>query len=224
MGEPITTSIQDYLKIIYELTEHSPAASTNDLAARLGITPASVTGMIQKLASLEPALVTYQKYQGVALTAEGRRAALDVIRRHRLLEAWLVQSLGYSWDEVHGEADRLEHVISEVLEARIAEALGQPERDPHGEFIPSAELVMPADKSTPLASLQAGEEAVVRRVHAQDASLLRHFEELGLIPGTRLKVIEISPFDGVMHVHVQKRQGEAILGSALTSRIFVDAV
>ena len=224
MTEPITTSIQDYLKIIYELTEDSPPASTNDLAARLGITPASVTGMIQKLAALEPALVTYQKYQGVALTEAGRRAALDVIRRHRLLEAWLVQSLGYSWDEVHGEADRLEHVISEVLETRIAEALGQPERDPHGEFIPSAELVMPADKSTPLTSLEAGQEAVVRRVHAQDAALLRHLEELGLIPGSRLKVIEVSPFDQILRLHIQGRRGEAVLGASLTNRIFVEAI
>lgn len=224
MSEPITTSIQDYLKIIYELTEHAEAASTNDLAARLGITPASVTGMIQKLASLEPALVTYQKYQGAALTEAGRRAALDVIRRHRLLEAWLVQSLGYSWDEVHGEADRLEHVISEVLEARIAEALGQPERDPHGEFIPSAELVMPADASAPLSSLEVGQEAVVRRVHAQDASLLRHFEEQGLIPGARLHVLEISPYDHVMHIRLEGRKGESILGTPLTSRIFVETI
>ncbi len=121
------------------MTENGQTASTTSLALRLGIAPASVTGMLQKLSSVKPALVFYRKHQGVTLTTKGRRAALEVIRHHRLIEAWLVQTLGYSWDEVHNEAEKLEHVISEDFEMRIAAAMGDPERDPHGDLIPSAE-------------------------------------------------------------------------------------
>src|SRR5512138_3452862 len=154
MEKNITISTQDYLKRIYELTENGEAASTNALAKKLNIKPASVTGMIQKLASAKPALVEYQKHQGVTLTKDGRRGALEVIRHHRLLEAWLVQTLGYSWDEVHEEAERLEHVISEDFESRIATEMGNPVRDPHGELIPTADLKMPLDRSLPLSALR----------------------------------------------------------------------
>src|SRR5687768_5947580 len=150
MEQTLTISIQDYLKNIYELTENGESASTNALAKKLNISPPSVTGMVQKLALAKPALVEYQKHQGVTLTKEGRKAALEVIRHHRLLEAWLVQTLGYSWDEVHEEAERLEHVISENFERRIATAMGHPARDPHGELIPTEDLKMPLDDSTPL--------------------------------------------------------------------------
>ena len=218
----LTDSIQDYLKHIYELTENGEPASTNDLAARLGVKPASVTGMVQKLASIEPALVVYHKHQGVTLTHVGEQDALEVVRHHRLLESWLVKSLGYRWDEVHEEACRLEHVISEDFEARIAAAMGYPLRDPHGEPIPTADLVMPADESVPLTSIKAGQEAVVRRVHAQDASLLRHLEGLGLIPGTQIKALEVSPYDQVMHLQVKRRREAVVLGSAVTNRVFVE--
>src|SRR5512142_799876 len=190
MTDIITDSIQDYLKAIYELTVKSEPASTTALAARLGVEPASVTGMVQKLAAARPPLVEYRKHHGVKLTASGRRAALEVIRHHRLLETWLVKTLGYSWDEVHSEAERLEHVISEDFEERVAAALGYPLRDPHGEPIPSSELVMPTDESVPLQSLANGQKAVVRRVDAQDQGLLRHLEELHLIPGARLEVLD----------------------------------
>ena len=222
MERTITFSIQDYLKLIYELTENGEAASTTALAARLGIAPASVTGMVQKLSTVKPALVSYKKHQGVTLTAAGRRAALEVIRHHRLIEAWLVQTLGYSWDEVHNEAEKLEHVISEDFEMRIAAALGNPDRDPHGEPIPSAELVMPKDNSVPLSSLQPEQEAAVRRVHAQDAELLRHLEELGLIPGARVKVLEVSRFDQVMRLQVRGRKDASVLGPAVTDQVFVE--
>lgn len=128
MSVSLTDSIQDYLKVIYELTEDGEAASTTAIATRLHIAPASVTGMMQKLASTKPALVEYRKHQGVILTTAGKRAALEVIRHHRLIEAWLVQTLGYSWDEVHNEAEKLEHVISEEFEERIASAMGYPAR------------------------------------------------------------------------------------------------
>lgn len=218
----LTNSIQDYLKAIYELTAPGQPANTTALAARLGIQPASVTGMIQKLATSKSPLIRYRKHQGVTLTAAGKRAALEVIRHHRLIEAWLVQTLGYTWDEVHVEAEKLEHVISEDFEARIAAAMGYPMRDPHGEPIPSADLVMPADESLPLSTLKAGQEAIVRRVHAQDGGLLRHLEELGLIPGAQIKALEVSPFDQVMRLQVKRRTGAAVLGPAITNRVFVE--
>lgn len=221
MTEQLTDSIQDYLKAIYDLTQDGAPASTSALAGRLGIEPASVTGMVQKLAAARPALVEYRKHHGVRLTAAGRRAALEVIRHHRLLEAWLVKTLGYSWDRVHVEAERLEHVISEEFEERIAAALGYPIRDPHGELIPSSDLVMPSDGSVPLASLEAGQSAIVRRVDAQDTDLLRHLEELKLIPGARLRVLQISPFDHLMHLKAAGSQ-TTILGPAITDRVFVE--
>ncbi len=224
MPDTLTDSIQDYLKAIYDLTRSGEAASTNALANRLGVEPASVTGMVQRLAAARPPLVTYRKHHGVRLTASGRRAALEVIRHHRLLEAWLVKTLGYSWDEVHVEAEKLEHVISEDFEERIAAAMGYPVRDPHGEPIPSSDLVMPTDGSVPLASLEAAQKAVVRRVDAQDRGLLRHLEELRLIPGVSVEVLQISPFDHIMHLRIQNAAQADVLGPAVTSRVFVELV
>ena len=142
--------------------------------------------MMQKLASVKPALVEYQKHQGVTLTRHGRKAALEVIRHHRLLEACLVQTLGYSWDEVHEEAERLEHVISEDVERRIAAAMGHPLRDPHGELIPTADLKMPLEDSTPLSALRPKQKTKIQSVKNADAELLRYLESLGLIPGTEI--------------------------------------
>ncbi|MGB8982778.1 MAG: metal-dependent transcriptional regulator [Anaerolineales bacterium] len=220
MEQTLTISIQDYLKHIYELTENGEAASTNSLAGKLNIRPASVTGMIQKLASAKPALVEYQKHQGVTLTKDGRKAALEVIRHHRLLEAWLVQTLGYSWDEVHEEADRLEHVISEDFERRIAAAMGDPVRDPHGELIPTADLKMPSDKLTPLASLRPGQMATITRVQASDKELLRHLEGLGLVPGAQVEVMDYSPYDHNLTIRVGRKT--SICGLNITGKIFVE--
>src|SRR5512138_2242351 len=192
MEQTLTMSIQDYLKNIYELTESGESASTNALARKLSVSAPSVTGMVQKLASAKPALVEYHKHQGVTLTKEGKKAALEVIRHHRLLEAWLVQTLGYSWDEVHEEAERLEHVISEDFERRIAAAMGDPVRDPHGELIPTADLKMPHDDSTPLSALRPKQSATIKRVIASDVELLRYLEGLGLIPGRRVDVTNYS--------------------------------
>ena len=218
--DPLTQSIQDYLKHIFELSEDGTPASTNDLAARLEIAPASVTGMMQKLAAATPPLVNYRKHQGVTLTDEGQRAALEIIRHHRLLETWLVQTLGYSWDEVHEEACRLEHVISEDFEARIAAALGHPSRDPHGELIPGVDLQMPDDNSTPLSSLRPPQEATIIRVNANDPALLRHLEELGMVPGANLYVIAHSPFDSNLTIELGDR--EFVAGPAITNNIFVE--
>jgi DtxR family Mn-dependent transcriptional regulator len=220
MEQPLTISIQDYLKHIYELTENGESATTNALAKKLKISPPSVTGMIQKLASAKPALVEYQKHQGVTLTTEGRRAALEVIRHHRLLEAWLVQTLGYSWDEVHEEAERLEHVISEDFEKRIAAAMGHPDRDPHGEPIPTADLKMPLDDSTPLSVLRPDQTVTIKRVVASDKDLLRYLEGLDLVPGAQITVKEYSPFDHNLTIRVGRKS--FVLGLSITSKIFVE--
>jgi len=220
MEQTLTISIQDYLKNIYELTENGENASTTALAKKLNISAPSVTGMLQKLASSKPALVEYQKHQGVTLTKDGRKAALEVIRHHRLIETWLVQTLGYSWDEVHEEAERLEHVISEDFERRIAAALGHPMRDPHGELIPTADLKMPLDNTTPLSALRPNQKGTVQCVKAADTELLRHLDSLGLVPGVEIEVQEYSQFDHNLTVMVGKKS--SVLGLNITSKIFIE--
>lgn len=215
-----SASIQDYLKRIYELTECGLSASTNDLARELNVKPASVTGMIQKLAAEKPPMVEYHKHQGVMLTSAGKKAALEVIRHHRLIETWLVQTLGYSWDEVHEEAERLEHVISEDFERRIAAALGNPTRDPHGELIPTEDLKMPVDDSTPLSALRPNQTAVIQRVVSQDTNLLRHLNSLGLTPGVQIKITDYSSFDNNLTVLAGERSN--VLGLNITTKIFVN--
>lgn len=215
-----TTSIQDYLKTIFDLTRDGETASTTALAARLGIAPASVTGMVQKLAAAEPPLVHYRKHQGVTLTAGGEQAALRVIRRHRLLETYLVTTLGYAWDNVHEEACRLEHVISEEFEAKIAAALGNPERDPHGDPIPDADLRLPTDPSTPLSALRPGQGATVLMVRSDDPAFLRHVEEIGLLPGVELHIKNYSHFDQNLEVEIDS-QPARVIGLAISCRIFV---
>ena len=221
MPEVMTQSIQDYLKHIYELNENGTAASTNDLANRLSIAPASVTGMLQKLANAQPPLVVYKKHQGVTLTKNGEKAALEVIRHHRLLETFLVSTLGYSWDEVHFEAEKLEHVISEDFEARMAAALGNPTRDPHGELIPTADLTMPLDESRPLSSLRTDETATVKRVSADDPALLRHLSEIGVVPEVKITVKKYSEFDGNLTIQVKGQKSNIVLGMSVTNHVFV---
>lgn len=220
MMQSLTISIQDYLKNIYELTETGESASTTALAKKMKASAPSVTGMIQKLATAKPPLVEYQKHQGVTLTKEGKKAALEVIRHHRLLEAWLVQTLGYTWAEVHEEAERLEHVISEDFERRIAAAMGHPLRDPHGELIPTADLKMPLEDSVPLSALRPEQRGTVQCVKAANTELLRYLESLGLIPGTEIEVKEYSPFDHNLTVKVGRKT--AVLGLNITSKIFIE--
>ena len=156
------------------------------------------------------------------MTKSGEKVALEVIRHHRLLESFLVNTLGYAWDEVHNEADKLEHVISEDFEARMAEALGHPTRDPHGELIPSADLIMPADESCPLASLRTDETATVRRVSYDDPALLRHLREIGVVPEVKIIVKNYSEFDGNLTIKVEGQKSNVVLGTAVTSQVFVD--
>ena len=221
--ENLTPSIQDYLKHIFALTAEGQPASTTALSERMNIAPASVTGMVQKLAAFTPPLVDYRKHQGVTLTPEGQRAALEVIRHHRLLETWLVHSMGYTWDAVHEEACRLEHAISEDFEARIAAALGNPSRDPHGDPIPDADLVLPGDESHPLSSLRPGQRAVILRVNDDDPNFLRHLANLGLVPGTHLTVTAYSPFDNNLTIQVDGME-PVVHGLAVTYKIYVESL
>lgn len=222
MPDTITHSIQDYLKTIHALTETGEPASTTDMAARLGLAPASVTGMLQRLAAADPPLVIYHKHQGVILTQAGERIALEVIRHHRLIETYLVRTLGYTWDQVHEEACRLEHAISEAFEARIAEALGHPERDPHGEPIPNPDLVLPPPRGEiPLTSLRPGQAAVIRRVRGDDAAFLRHLQGLGLFPGTSIKAVGFSAYDRNLTLKLSGA-GTAVIGPAVAEKIFIE--
>jgi DtxR family Mn-dependent transcriptional regulator len=181
MSEKPTHAIEDYLKAIYKLSAAGERATTTDLANLLNVTPASVTGMVQK-PSDDPSWVDYQKHRGVSLTPAGKRAALEIIRHHRLIEMFLHEILGYPWDEVHDEAERLEHVISENLEERIARVLGDPTHDPHGDPIPTRDLIIPPACVTRLSDLRPDQHAVVVRVHDSDPEFLRHLGGLGLKP------------------------------------------
>ncbi len=221
MHAHLSAPAQDYLKAIYHLTLEHESASTNQIARQMEVAPASATGMVQRLAGGQPPLVIYRKHQGVALTSEGKRAALEIIRHHRLLETYLVNALGYSWDNVHEEACRLEHVISEEFEMRIAAVMDNPQRDPHGEPIPSAELVMPADKSRPLSTLKPHEKARITQVQAGDPALLRYLESLGITPGVLVEVLEYSPFDETLALQVAGHPPKT-LGLAITSRVFAE--
>lgn len=224
MRENLTHVIEDYLKTIYDLTASKERASTNQIAERMGVTPASVTNMIQKLSTTKPPLLDYRKHRGVKLTPDGEKVALEIIRHHRLLEVFLLQTLGYSWDEVHEEADRLEHVISEAMEERIAISLGNPRLDPHGDPIPTRELHLPETSEVDLSQLRPTQEAVVHRVRDSDPELLRYLSELGIKPDARLKVLDYSPFDNNLRVKMEKREEPVVLGPQVTSQVFVEIV
>jgi DtxR family transcriptional regulator, Mn-dependent transcriptional regulator len=199
LKQQYTPAVQDYLKAIYLLQQESGEVSTSALAEQLGdIRPPSVSGMIKRLAEL--GLVTHEPYQGVRLTVTGERVALAVLRHHRLIELFLVNELGYGWDEVHEEAEALEHYISEKFATRIAERLGDPAFDPHGDPIPSKDGRLPAQTSQPLSELSIGTRASVVRVGTQDAARLRYIAALGLIPGAQIEVTAVAPFEGPISV------------------------
>jgi DtxR family Mn-dependent transcriptional regulator len=221
MRENLTRVIEDYLKTIYELTRSNERATTNQIADRMGVTPASVTNMIQKLAATDPPLLDYRKHRGVQLTPEGERVALEIIRHHRLLEMFLHQTLGYSWDEVHEEAERLEHVISEEMEERIAVSLGDPQHDPHGDPIPSRDLQMPESTDVTLSQLRPFQKAQVMRVSDSDPDLLRYLSEMGVEPAARLEILGYSNFDNNLQVQVTGEDAPVVLGARVTSQIFV---
>ena len=196
----LTDAIQDYVKEIYKLEASGRRATTSALAERLGVSPPSVTSMLKKLAVL--GLAEHERYHGARLTPKGERVALEVIRHHRLIEQYLVETLGLPIDAVHVEADRLEHALSEELEAHIDRTLGFPTRDPHGDPIPGPDLKLERSYITPLSALEPGARATVERVPDGDGELLRYLSQLKLVPGSRLQMRELAPFDGPVTVRV----------------------
>jgi DtxR family transcriptional regulator, Mn-dependent transcriptional regulator len=204
MLRDLSDATQDYLKEIHKLRLEGRRATTSAIAERMGVRPSSATAMIKKLAGL--GLVDYAPYKGVELTPTGERVALEVIRHHRLLEQYLTEALGIPLDEVHIEADRLEHVLSEELEARIDHSLGYPTHDPHGDPIPDSKLKLDRSRLRTLASLEPGDEATIRRVPSEDGELLRYLKTLALVPGRKVKLRSAAPFGGPLTVRVGKAE------------------
>ncbi len=201
VGSDRSRAVEDYLKAIHHLQREGAAVSTSELAQELERSAASVTNMVKSLA--ERGLVEHELYYGVKLSAEGEREALRIIRRHRVIEAYLIERLGYSWDLVHAEAERLEHAASDELIERMAGALGDPELDPHGSPIPTREGELRERRFPALSKMKKGARAVVREVNDEDEERLRYLAELGLYPGTRLQVLEHEPFGGSIRIEVE---------------------
>jgi DtxR family Mn-dependent transcriptional regulator len=215
-----TQAQQDYLKALYHLEGDGRPVPTGELAQRLRISAASVSEMVNRLS--EHGLVSHDRYRGQQLTAEGRALALELVRHHRLLEMFLVQVLGYRLDEVHDEAERLEHVISERMEERIFELLGRPELDPHGHAIPSREGTVRPVSARPLSECGGGQDVIVRVVSDDDSDRLRELQRRGLMPGARLKVLAGSRYESPIEAQMGRRRISVPLG--LAREIFVEEV
>ena len=213
-------AIEDYLRAIYELQCAEGQVATSQLAERLGVTPASATGMIKKLAEMK--LLVHEPYQGVRLTKSGQKIALEVLRHHRLIERFLAESLGVPWDRVHEEAHKIEHVISEDIEERMDAVLGHPTTDPHGSPIPRPDGTIDEPATTRLAELVAGQSAVVAEVTDHDAALLRYLGDLGLYPQSEVAVMAVAPLDGLMTVRVGNKQHA--LSHAVANEVLVAGV
>jgi len=197
---PLTRSVEDYLKAIYHLSSQGGFATTSDIAAMLEVAPPSVSGMMKRLS--ETGLIEHVPYRGVQLTHQGRHAALQMIRRHRILEVYLTQQLGYDWGDVHAEAERLEHAVSDQLIDRMAGALGDPRYDPHGAPIPTAAGEIEEAELVSLAGAAVGAELILRQVGDENPARLRYLAEQGLTPGTRMTVVDRQPFNGPITVRI----------------------
>lgn len=217
---PLTAPVEDYLKAIYELETRLGTAVTSDVADALDVAPASATGMIRRLAA--QGYLDHVPYKGVQLTPAGRRAALRTIRRHRILESYLTGVLGYPWDLVHDEAERLEHAASDALIERMAAALGHPTQDPHGAPIPTAEGVVDERSHRTLADLNAGERARMVRVSDRDGSLLRYLAEIALQPGVEVELVARAPFDGPLTLRIGDKQ--LMVGPSLAGQVLVETL
>ncbi len=211
-GDPLTRAQQDLLKALYYLGGDTHPVPTSELAQRLGVSPAAASEMVVRLA--EHDMVIHDRYRGQQLSEAGRKAALELVRHHRLVEMFLVKVLGFGWDEVHEEAERLEHVISERMEERMFELLGRPELDPHGHSIPDREGAMRSFATRPLSECQAGQEVVVRTVSDADPERLREFRRRGLVPGTRLSVLAGSEYESPIEARRGRRRISVPLGLA----------
>jgi len=213
----LTEPVEDYLKAVYELELAGDAAATTTLAQRLGVAPASVSGMVRRLA--EQGYVAHERYRGVRLTDRGRRAALRTLRRHRVIEAYLATALGYAWDRVHAEAERLEHAASDELIDRMAAALGEPTVDPHGAPIPTREGAVDETRHATLADLAPGAAARVVRVADDDSEMLRYLAELRIRPGATVRVVSRAPFGGPVSLEIDGRA--CAIGPALAEAVRV---
>jgi DtxR family Mn-dependent transcriptional regulator len=213
----LTGPVEDYLKVIFELETTDGTAGTNEIAAVLGIAAASVSGMIRRLA--EQGWIAHERYRGVRLTRAGKRAALRTIRRHRVIEAYLTTALGYPWDRVHDEAERLEHAASDELIDRMAAAIGEPSTDPHGAPIPTREGTMVEERLASLATVPVGKRVRIQRVGDRDAEQLRYLAEIGITPGRQVEVIARAPFEGPIDLRI----GRVVrsIGPALARQIAV---
>ena len=212
--EPVLSrSVEDYLKAIFRLSNQGGFATTSDIAALLSLSPPSVSGMVKRLS--EMGLIEHVPYRGVQLTSQGRRAALRMIRRHRVLELYLTRTLGYDWDNVHNEAERLEHAVSDELIERMAAALGDPHYDPHGDPIPTATGDIEETELVSLAEAQIGDALELRQVITQDPARLRYFAEQGLMPGVRVTVTDRQPFNGPTTVLFNASGSARIIGQEL---------
>jgi DtxR family Mn-dependent transcriptional regulator len=215
----VTGPVEDYLKTIYELERASgAAAATNALAERLGVAPASVTGMVRRLA--DQGLLDYERYRGMRLTADGRAVALRTIRRHRVIETFLARALDMPWDSVHEEAERLEHAASDALVDRMAQWLGDPTADPHGAPIPSRDGIINETLLPSIADLEPGASARVVRVSDRNGDLLRYLADIALVPGTIVTLTARAPFDGPLTLQLGER--EQLVGPALARQVLVE--
>lgn len=214
----LTEPVEDYLKAIYELERRNGAAATSDVAVALDVAPASVTGMIRRLAG--QGYLTHVPYRGVQLTDVGRRAALRTIRRHRILESYLTHVLGFPWDRVHAEAERLEHAASDDLIERMAAALGHPTSDPHGAPIPTVEGTVDQRHHRRLVDLAVGERAKMVQVSDKNPQLLRYLAEIALQPGVEVTLLARAPFDGPLTLRVGA--SESLVGPALAEQVLVE--
>jgi DtxR family Mn-dependent transcriptional regulator len=222
-SDSYTASVEDYLKTIYKIEESSGAAATNDIATRLAVAPASVSGMVRRLA--DQGLLEHERYRGVRLTDEGRRVALSTMRRHRIIELYLVEQLGYSWDLVHDEAERLEHAASNELIDRMAAVLGEPTLDPHGAPIPTREGEIEEEDDFPLTDLLIGETGRITRVSDSDSDLLRYLTELGLTLGAVVTIKEIAPFVGPITLRIAEEEaGDRIIAHHIAHAIRLQRV
>lgn len=213
-----SVSVQNYLKAIYQLQEQQGTVTTSALAQELNISAASATNMVKKLAELK--LARHSPYHGVELTPRGERVALEVIRHHRLVELFLARTLAVPWDCVHAEAEKIEHVISEDLEERIAHFLGEPTQDPHGDPIPSKQGQVEKAQHPSLNELTSGQSAIIRRVSDQYPEHLRHFSNLGLTLNARVDVVHREPFAGPLRLRVESGE-EHVLDETLAREIWV---
>ena len=213
----LSQSVEDYLKVIYVLESEGSAATTNNIAEMMDVSSASVTNMLKRLAGLN--LIEHKSYKGATLTDAGNKIALEILRHHRLLELYLKEIMGYSWDEVHDEAEKLEHHISEQFEDKIAELLNHPTHDPHGDPIPTKDGVMPEMASLPLAVANVDKQYIVGRVKDQDPEFLRYLEKIGIIPGVKITIIEKAPFNGPVQVKLEDE--EKTIGFSIAEQIYL---